>query len=147
MLTNSNILLENSYINSNFRIFGVKGSSNIFNKSKEILLEYEKAGNKLKDKIKDLMEEQIDSLESKIIREIGEELKKKEVKKMIGLGDVADLNLVLIGDILNIVSLLDKDIYNIKNIKQFINFNLTKVFKKYTNKKSDSKKYNLNEKT
>lgn len=124
--------LSNNYISSNIKILGVDGTNDIYKLSKDLMLYYEKMGNKLRDKIQNLMEDQIDALQGKILRDIGNELIKRGVPKMIGIGDINQLSSMLLSDTIKIASILDKDIdlidYN--DIKSDISFSSTRNYLK-----------------
>ena len=124
--------LSNNYISSNIKIMGVEGTDNIYKLSKDLMLYYEEMGNKLRNKIQNLMEDQIDALQGKILRDIGNELIKRGVPKMIGIGDINQLSSMLLSDTIKIASLLDKDIdlidYN--DIKTDISFSATRNYLK-----------------
>jgi len=106
----SSDIKKSPYISSNFQILGIMGSNELYMKTKKLMEYYDKAGAILSSKISSLMEDQIDSLQGSIIRDLGRDLNKRGVPKLIGLGDIVGLGSMLFADTEKVASLLENDL-------------------------------------
>ena len=89
------------------------------------MINFDKASNELKIKIRSLMRGQVESIESRLIKNIGKHLNVLNIDKFIGLGDIIELGNMILTDVLKIGEVLEGKMLINKKIEREINFNHT----------------------